>query len=347
MKHATLAAYYAKRDYRPSRHDSRVALQASAAAVQAVEPPNYELRCGDVLEQLDRAAGERYQLVVSSPPYNIGKEYERDSSRTLDEYIEWHRQILKRIFNLVEPDGNVCWQLGSFVRDGAYLPLDIALYPVFAELGFKLRNRIIWRFNFGLNAEHRLSGRYETLLWFTKGDKYKFNLNPIRVPQLYPGKRHPATKAGEKAGKPSGNPLGKNPSDFWEFSADKHFVENPVWDLPNVKAKHPERTAHTCQFPIELAERCILAFSDEGDAILDPFVGSGTSIIAALKHRRYAVGIDRDASFLDIASERLRAFEDQTLSMRPSGKEVRRPRLGEKVATIPAEWLAAKEGGED
>lgn len=291
-----------------------------------------------MLEQLEALRDNRYQLVISSPPYNIGKGYEKDSRRSIAEYIEWQREILGRLYHMLEPGGSLCWQLGSFVKDNRYVPLDMALYPMFLELGFKLRNRIIWRFNFGHNSDRKLSGRYETILWFTKSAEYKFNLDPIRIPQIYPGKRHSASKGAAKAGKPSGNPLGKNPSDFWEFSAERDFLDDPVWDLPNVKAGHPEKTAHTCQFPIELAERCVLAFTSAGDTVLDPFVGTGSSAIAAAKHGRHATGIDRDPNFLEIAAKRLAALEAGTLPMRPSGMQVRRPIPTERVARVPAEW---------
>lgn len=307
----------------------------------AVYEPTFknQLICGDVVESLKGLEGNSYQLVVSSPPYNIGKVYERDQKRTLDEYAAWQYDVISTIKNVLSEDGSICWQVGSFVRNNEYVPLDIIFYKIFQDLGFHLRNRIIWRFNFGLNYDKRFSGRYETLLWFTKSDKYTFNLDPVRIPQLYPGKRHVAKKGEGKAGLPSGNPLGKNPSDYWEFSAEKDFLENPVWDIPNVKAGHPEKTEHPCQFPIELAERCVLAFTNEGDAVLDPFVGTGASLIAACKHGRLGTGIDRDPSFISIAEKRLAELTQGTLPMRPSGKAVQRPDPKERVARVPAEWL--------
>lgn len=270
------------------------------------------------METLDSLTGSQYKLVVSSPPYNIGKSYERDSRRTIEEYTDWQRDVITRISSLMTDDGSICWQVGNFVKDNEYVPLDIIFYKIFSDLGFRLRNRIIWRFNFGFNADKRFSGRYETLLWFTKSDRYTFNLDPVRVPQLYPGKRHVSKKGEGKAGKPSGNPLGKNPSDYWEFSADRDFRENPVWDIPNVKANHPEKTVHPCQFPIELAERCVLAFTGAGDAVLDPFVGTGASIIAAQKHGRIGTGIDRDITFLDIAARRLSVTPQGHISLHAS-----------------------------
>ncbi|WP_300574142.1 site-specific DNA-methyltransferase [Phenylobacterium sp.] len=283
------------------------------------------------------------QLVLTSPPYNLRKIYERDQAMTLDQYVGWLTPIVEQLCKKVADQGSVCWQVGNFVRDGEVFPLDYYFYHMFISQGFKLRNRIIWKFNFGLHNTRRLSGRYETLLWFTKTDKYTFNLDPIRVPQLYPGKRHTSKKGDGKAGQPSGNPLGKNPSDFWTFSADEYFDGNPVWDIPNVKANHPEQTIHPCQFPHELAERCVLAFSNSGDTVLDPFVGAGTTPIAAIKAGRSAIGIDRNEEYIRLTHARVIALRAGELQLRRSGGAVREPKVGEKVSQVPPEWSEAAE----
>ena len=291
----------------------------------------------DVLEALQTIPDESVDLVVSSPPYNIKKSYERDQQLTLDEYLVWQGEVIKELERVLKIGGSICWQTGTYVDRGGLIPLDIPFYGILTGTGLSLRNRIIWRFNFGLNSDRRFSGRYETLLWLTKGDDYKFNLDPVRVPQLYPGKRHAKNK-GEKAGKPSGNPKGKNPSDYWEFSAEKDFRDNPVWDIPNIKNNHPEKTAHPCQFPIELAERCILAFTNLGDTVLDPFVGAGSTVIAAEKLMRNSIGIDKEADFIAVAADRLAKLREGSLPIRPSGMPVARPRETSKVATVPSEW---------
>lgn len=295
---------------------------------------------GDVLKALKSVENGSVDLVVSSPPYNIGKVYERDKIRSLEDYKAWQTKVVDALCEKIKPSGSVCWQVGSYVKDGEVYPLDILFYELFKKNGFKLRNRIIWRFNFGLNSDRRFSGRYETVLWFTKSDEYKFNLDPVRIPQLYPGKRHSKSK-GAKAGLPSGNPKGKNPSDYWEFSAEKDFLENPVWEIPNVKANHPEKTEHPCQFPIELAERCVLALSAPGDVVLDPFVGTGAAVLAAVKQNRKAVGIDRDPTFVKLARARLKQLAAGNLSVRPLGRPVSTPSGTQKVALIPNEWLEA------
>lgn len=239
------------------------------------------------------------------------------------------------------PKGSVCWQVGNYINKGELTPLDFVFFDMFQSHGLKLRNRIIWQFNFGLHATKRFSGRYETLLWFTKADDYVFNLDPIRVPQIYPGKRHAQSKGGEWAGKPSGNPKGKNPADFWIFFAQDAFINEPVWNIPNIKANHLEKTNHPCQFPHELAERCILAFTNMGDTVLDPFAGSGTSLVAAVKAGRHAIGIEKEAQYVAIAEERLAALNDKRLRLRPSGLRVRSPKPSEAVSKPPSEWTEA------
>ena len=292
---------------------------------------------GDALSVLKSFPRNSYDLIISSPPYNIGKTYERDANLSFDEYIKWQDRVIEALIECLADSGSICWQVGSYVKDSESFPLDVFFYDSFKKRGMQLRNRIIWKFNFGLHSTKRLSGRYETLLWFTKSDNYKFNLDPIRVAQLYPGKRHPKSRKNG-SGRPSGNPLGKNPGDYWEFSATEHFQRNPIWDIPNVKANHPEKTIHPCQFPVELVERCILAFTKKGDAVLDPFVGTGTSVIAAIKHGRRGVGIDKDQAFIKLARQRIQRFKRGELKIRQIGKPIHQPKLTDKVARVPAEW---------
>lgn len=295
---------------------------------------------GDALKKLDYIEDGSIQLVVTSPPYNIGKEYEKDERLSLSEYLRNLDPIIGKLCKKLNESGSICWQVGNYVKNGEVFPLDFFFYEMFIKHGMKLRNRIIWRFNFGLHASRRFSGRYETLLWFSKSDDYKFNLDPVRVPQLYPGKRH-SSKKKNKAGKPSGNPLGKNPSDYWEFSSKAVFEDDSIWSLPNVKANHPEKTPHPCQFPSELVERCVLAFSNPNDTVLDPFVGAGTTVIAAVKHGRNGIGIDRDKAYAQLARRRVKAYYQGKLALRTAGAEVRSPKSNESVARIPEEWIAS------
>jgi len=289
------------------------------------------LACDDSLNFAKELPANFFSLIVTSPPYNIGKEYEERLS--LEQYLAAQKPLLAELVRVLKVDGSICWQVGNYVEDGEIFPLDIYYYGIFKALGLQLRNRIIWHFEHGLHCSQRFSGRYETILWFTKTDDYQFQLDPVRVPAKYPGKLH---FKGEKRGLPSGNPLGKNPSDVWTIVADDW--ERAVWKIPNVKANHPEKTEHPCQFPVELVERCVLALTRKDQWVYDPYCGVGSTLIAAAKHGRKAVGCDRAHEYLDAARERIQRFGEGTLRLRPLGKPVHTPTGKEKVAQRPAAW---------
>ncbi len=270
-------------------------------------------------------------LVITSPPYNLGKEYE--TRQSIEAYLEKQEPIIRELVRVLASDGSLCWEVGNYVQRGEVFPLDTYYYGIFKKLGLKLRNRIIWHFEHGLHASTRFSGRYETILWFTKSDKFAFNLDDVRVTAKYPGKTH---YKGPNRGQPSGNPLGKNPGDKWVFV--KQDWEGELWDIPNVKANHPEKTIHPCQFPIELVERCVLALTNENDRVLDPFAGVGSSLIAALRHSRRALGSEKEPAYASIARERIQDFYAGTLKIRPLGTPVHQPTGNEKVARMPPEW---------
>ena len=287
---------------------------------------------GDILKLSSHLPKNSFHLIITSPPYNIGKEYE--TKQRLELYMKWQEDVISKLVELLHPRGSLCWQVGNFVEKGEIFPLDNFFYPLFKKFNLKLRNRIIWHFNHGLHASKRLSGRYETLLWFTKSDDYTFNLDDIRIPSKYPGKRH---FKGDKKGLLSGNPRGKNPSDYWELMQNEFDIG--VIDIPNVKSNHPEKTIHPCQFPIELIERCVLAFTNKGDWVLDPFGGVGSTLIAAVKNDRKGVSIDKEIEYSNIAKNRIKSFCSGELKIRPLGKPIHVPTGKEKVAQTPQEWL--------
>lgn len=264
------------------------------------------MECADNLKFMRTLSDESIKLIVTSPPYNIGKSYEKKSS--LESYVKNQAQVISECIRVLHPQGSLCWQVGNHVNKGEVFPLDMILYHVFKDHGLKLRNRIIWHFGHGLHCSKRLSGRYETILWFTKGDDYTFNLDPIRVPSKYPNKRY---FKGPKKGQLSGNPLGKNPSDVWIF--------------PNVKYNHPEKTIHPCQFPVELVERLVLSLTNVGDNVFDPYMGVGSSVIAAIKNDRNGSGCDLMKDYVDVAWERVQKLRSGTLKTRPMDKPVYDP----------------------
>jgi len=281
-------------------------LMRSAAVRRLQTDHSVHMECQDNLAFMRPLPNESMKLIVTSPPYNIGKSYE--SRSTLSEYVKNQAQVISECVRLLSPTGSICWQVGNHVDKGEIFPLDLVLYSIFKEHGLKLRNRIIWHFEHGLHCSKRLSGRYETIMWLTKSDNYTFNLDPIRVPAKYPGKKY---FKGPKVGQLSGNPLGKNPGDVWIF--------------PNVKSNHVEKTIHPCQFPIELVERLVLSMTDQGDKIFDPYMGVGSSVIAALKHDRIGYGCDVVKDYVDVAWQRVHQLRAGVLLTRPMDRPVYDP----------------------
>ena len=257
-------------------------------------------------------------LIVTSPPYCMGKAYE-NGERDVDSFVDAHRTILPLAIDVLKPGASMCWQLGYHVRQGVCTPLD---YLVLREMEqYKtmfLRNRIAWTFGHGLHANTRFSGRHETVLWFTKGKEYKFNLDAVRVVQKYQGKR---SSKGLRKGEPSGNPNGKNPSD--------------VWEMPNVNSNHVEKTEHPCQFPIGLAQRLVRCLTPVDGVVLDPFCGVGSAGAAALIEGRRFLGAELDSQYVEIAATRMRLAAKGKLPYRPADRAVHIPEVDHKVVKRP------------
>jgi len=270
---------------------------------------------GDCIDLLKQIPSESIQLVVTSPPYNLGKIYEKKLK--LDQYLKQQEKVIEECVRVLSPKGSLCWQVGNFVNNGYIVPLDAVLYPIFVKQNLKLRNRIIWHFEHGLHCQKRFSGRYETVIWFTKSDDYVFNLDPIRVPQKYPGKKY---FKGPKAGQYSCNPLGKNPGD--------------LWDIPNVKSNHVEKTEHPCQYPVELIERLVLSMTNEDDWVFDPFLGTGSTLIAAIRHNRRGAGAEIHERYVNLAKKRITSEMEGSLRTRPMDKPIYDPRKGNNKLTI-------------
>lgn len=273
----------------------------------------YDISCRDNLDYMEGIETHSINLVITSPPYNLGKEYEKSLNPFMD-YMEMQENVISECARVLSPSGSICWQVGNNVSSNTIFPLDIMLHDIFTSYDFHLRNRIIWHFEHGLHCKKRFSGRYETIMWYTRdsGDNYTFNLDPVRVPSKYPDKKH---YKGPKKGELSGNPLGKNPGDVWIF--------------PNVKHNHVEKTEHPCQFPVELVERFVLSLTNEGDSVFDPYMGVGTSVIAALMHGRKGYGCDTMMKYVKIAQDRINQLKKGTLKTRPMNKPVYNPKSKE------------------
>lgn len=288
------------------------------------------LHYGDCLDILKKMPSESVDLVVTSPPYCIGKAYE-DPHNDIKTFRELHTSIFDDLYRVVKPGGSICWQVGYHISEKCVVPLDYIVYDIFTANSEKLkhplilRNRIIWTFGHGLNSTNRFSGRHETILWFTKGNQTVFNLDAVRIPQKYPGKRY---YKGPNKGELSGNPLGKNPSD--------------VWDIPNVKAHHVEKTDHPCQFPVALPRRLIKALTLPNAVVVDPFMGSGTTGVAAVLEGRRFVGAEVIKKYYDISVGRIKDAAAGNAKIREDVPIVE-PNTNSAVAKLPEEFRKARE----
>lgn len=291
------------------------------------------LHKGNCIDMLKKLPDESVDLIVTSPPYCMGKAYE-DPQDDIDTFKTLHTDIFRELYRVVKTGGNICWQVGYHVSDRCVVPLDYIVYSIFTDMSAALaqplilRNRIIWTFGHGLNSTNRFSGRHETILWFSKGTPAQFDLDEVRVPQKYPGKR---AYKGEHKGELSGNPLGKNPSD--------------VWEIPNVKAMHVEKTIHPCQFPVAIPQRLIKALAPPNGLVLDPFMGSGTSGVAAIIEKRRFVGAEIIPEYYNVAIERMAAAKNGTVRIRED-KPVLVPNENTAVAKLPEEFAKVREGKE-
>lgn len=262
--------------------------------VQCLGQPYYQsLNC--VIYQIDCLAAMKklpdtgINLTVTSPPYNIGKEYE--NPLPLDEYLDWCEQWIAEVYRLTSPQGAFWLNLGylSIKNRAKAIPIS---YLLWNRIAFYLIQEIVWNYGAGVAGSKFFSPRNEKFLWYVKNpEEYTFNLDDIRDPNVkYPNQK--------KNGKIKVNALGKNPTDVWEFPK--------VTSGKNRSAK--ERTPHPAQFPIAVIERIIKASSHENQIVLDPFMGSGTTAIAALGLQRQVIGFELRQDYCDLAANRIDEF---------------------------------------
>lgn len=241
---------------------------------------------GDALELLASIPTGSVDLVVTSPPYNIGKEYERPLP--LDEYLEWCEQWMTSLHRVVKDTGSFWLNVGyvSVAEKGKAVPLPYLLWD---KSPFFMIQEVVWNYGAGVAARNSFSPRNEKFLWFVKDPQnYTFNLDAVRDPNVkYPNQK--------KNGKLKVNPLGKNPSDVWQIPK--------VTSGANRSSK--ERAPHPAQFPEALIERVILASSNIGDLVLDPFVGSGTTCAVANRLNRASLGFELQPQYASFAASRI------------------------------------------
>ncbi len=269
----------------------------------------------DCLEVLGRLAGSQVHLdlTVTSPPYNIGKEYESDWP--LNRYIEWCSTWMALIHEVTSPSGAFWLNLGYLEVPGRGLCVPIS-YLLWDKSPFYLLQEIVWHYGAGVSTKKRLSPRNEKWLFYVKDTgEYTFNLDDIRDPNVkYPNQK--------KNGKFRCHPLGKNPSDVWSF--------------PKVttgrKRSSRERTSHPAQFPLPVVERVVLASSNTTQLVFDPFAGSGSTGVAATALGRVFFGVEKDPSYCEMAAARHQAF------LNAAAQQHAQQDLFSSVGTEPVAW---------
>jgi adenine-specific DNA-methyltransferase len=245
----------------------------------------------DSLNFLDRLADAPalVALTVTSPPYNIGKEYEVPMS--VADYITWCARWMEQVHRVTNDRGAFWLNVGYLEVPGRGLCVPIP-YLLWDKSSFYLLQEVVWKYGAGVASRHRLSPRNEKWLFYVKDPKnYVFNLDEIRDPNVkYPNQK--------KNGKYRCNPFGKNPSDVWEFPK--------VTTGKNRSSK--ERTDHPAQFPLAVVERVIRASSNTLDVVLDPFAGSSSAGIAAMALGRIYIGVEIRRDYCELAAERYQRF---------------------------------------
>lgn len=231
---------------------------------------NQNIVCGDALVELKKIATASIDLVVTDPPYNLSKDYGNNTDNlSKDEYIEFTRTWVREAVRVLKPQGTIYVFMG--VRYISYL------FLIMEEMGLFFNSWITWHYTQGIGKTRGFSPRHDDILMFTKSKRFTFNLDAVRIPQKFFRSRN--------------NMRGANPGNVWEFS-HVHFCEKG-------------RITHPTQKPEGLFERMILASSNEGDTVLDCFLGTGTTLRVCQQLRRKGIGIEINPNFVEIAKSRL------------------------------------------
>ncbi len=256
--------------------------------------PGFSLYQGDCVELLGSLIESDFhvELTITSPPYNIGKEYEQ--SMPVEDYIGWCAKWMRLIHQITSEQGAFWLNLGylEVPHKGLSVPIPYLLWD---RSPFYFLQEVVWKYGAGVSSKRRLSPRNEKWLFYSKdAENYTFNLDDIRDPNVkYPNQK--------KNGKYRCNPFGKNPSDVWEF---------PKVTTGKDRSSQ-ERTDHPAQFPLAVVERIIKASSNQVDLVLDPFAGSGSTGIAAFGLGRRFVGFETREDYCQLAVARFKRFLDE------------------------------------
>ncbi|OHB73881.1 MAG: hypothetical protein A2Z25_09970 [Planctomycetes bacterium RBG_16_55_9] len=225
---------------------------------------------GDCLDLFLKVPDNCVQTIHTSPPYNIARNYNGyDDNRSRKDYLDFIGRALGECKRTLVPGGALFWQTGYTTERSEYItPLDHLTFDSFQEIGFRLKDRIIWRYWGGMAFKSKFTNKHETILWWIKPghgtNKSKFNVFPVREATKFHDARN--------------NLFGRNPGN--------------VWEVDRVAFGSSDQTSHIAVFPEEISDRIILATTDENDLVLDPFSGSGTVCKVAKSRNRRFLGFE-------------------------------------------------------
>jgi site-specific DNA-methyltransferase (adenine-specific) len=266
--------------------------------------------CIQVLNQLPKGCAD---LVFADPPFNIGYEYDvYHDRRSKADYLAWVEQWLAAAVRVLSPTGSLFVAIGDEFAAEHKIRLD--------ALGLTLRNWIVWHYTFGVSCTKKFNRSHAHILYYVRDPKrYTFNADAVRVPSA-----RQTTYADRRA-----NPIGKLPDDTWVLRPQEssvHFQPNcDTWAVSRVCGTFRERTNHPCQMPEAILDRIILAATNPGDLVLDPFAGSGTTLVVAKKRHRQYLGVELSEAYADAIRKRLQMldFHDEPSPQRPKAANPR------------------------
>jgi adenine-specific DNA-methyltransferase len=237
--------------------------------------------CKNLLLNLDN---ESVRTIHTSPPYNIGKNY-KDYMDFLDvkEYLSFISEVIKECYRILIKGGSLFWQTGYTDNGNGFIyPIDHLTFSIFNDIGFKMKDRIIWRYYGGMSFKQKFTNKHETIIWWVKpGNNVYFNIFQIRE----------RTKELD----PRNNLFGCNPGN--------------VWEVDRVAFGSANQTSHIAVFPEEISDRIILSSTKETDICLDPFSGSGTLCKVAKSRGRKYIGFEISEVYYKESIERINRIQ--------------------------------------
>lgn len=270
--------------------------------VHAVKDCFYTI--AECVETMKSMPKNSVNTIVTSPPYNLDKKYGKyNDNRSFAEWEELIEKVADAAFDVLTDDGSFLLNVSPVPdkKTKEIVPLESIAYFIFKKRGYALRNSIIWHFNNMQNCTNRLSGRWESILWFVKDiNNYQFNLDDIRIP--YISKNDKRLEGGS----------GRNPTDTWNFD----LSESDFWYFNRVNNMTKNKlglSEHPCIYPTPMIERIIKMTTHPGDVVLDPFLGSGTTLVAAQNLKRIGLGIELDEKYSALIAQRVETESKDTL----------------------------------